>query len=67
MLIFILQDWNVIVNLGTMSLCDTFCDPDDISAFLLFQFQIRIKDAEMKLSQEGVDIEFDLCKIRVCH
>src|SRR6218665_1770688 len=54
-----LQDRNVIVDAGFVFLSNTFRNPDDISAFLFFQFEIRIKDTIMELLQESVHIQFD--------
>lgn len=55
-----LEDRNVIIDLGTMFLCNTFRYPDDVTAFLLFQFQIRVENAEMELLDECKHIQFHL-------
>ena len=43
-----------------MFLSYTFCNPDNVSTFLLFQFQIRVKYSEMKLLHKSIDVQFDL-------
>lgn len=43
---------NVAVDLRTVSLGDTFCDPDDVAVFLFTEFHIRVEDAEMELVHE---------------
>lgn len=43
-----------------MLLCDAFGDPDDVAAFLLLQFQVRVEDTEVELLHESVDVQFDL-------
>ena len=58
--IFFLKDWNVIVNFGAMFLRNAFCNPHNIATFLLFQFQIRVKDSKMKLLHKSIDVQFDL-------
>ena len=54
------KDWNIIVDLGFVPLSYTFSDPDNISAFLLFQLHERVENAEMELSFEGKCVEFHL-------
>lgn len=43
-----------------MFLCNTLGNPDDISIFLFFQFQMRVEDTEMKLSKKGIHVQFHL-------
>merc|ERR1712045_803169 len=57
--IFKLKDWDVVVNLGSMLLSDTFRDPNNVTTFLFFQFQIGIKNAKVKLLHECINIQFD--------
>lgn len=33
-----LEYWNVVVNLRAMLLCDTLSNPNNVSAFLFFEF-----------------------------
>ena len=56
----LLKDWNVVVDLGPMSLSDALCNPDDVPAFLLLQLQERVEDAEVELLHERVDVQLDL-------
>lgn len=53
----ILEYGNVVVNLGAVFLGDTFTDPHNVPAFLLFQLEISIENSKMKLLQECVDVE----------
>jgi len=53
-----LEDRNIIIDLGTMFLSNTFRYPDDITAFLLFQLQVRIEYAEMELLDKCKHIQF---------
>lgn len=55
-----LQNGDVVVDLCTMFLRDTFCNPNDVAAFLFLQFQIGVKDSKVKLLHKRVDIQFDL-------
>lgn len=55
-----LEDGDVVINLGAMFLCNTFWNPDDVTALLLLQFQVRIEHTEMKLLHECIDIQFNL-------
>lgn len=52
----LLKDWNVVVDLGAMLLSHTLGYPNDITAFLLLELQIRIKYAEMELLHETIDV-----------
>lgn len=52
-----LENRYVIVDLGTMALRHTLGDPNDITAFLLLEFHERVEDAELKLAQEGSDVQ----------
>ena len=60
---FKLKDWNVVVNLGSVFLCDTFRDPNNVTTFLFLQFQIGIENSKVKLLHECVNIQFDLKEI----
>lgn len=55
-----LQDWNVIVDFGAMLLGDAFSNPDNVSAFLFLQFQVRVEDTEVELLHECIHVQFDL-------
>lgn len=43
------------------ALSDILRNPDDVTALLDFQFQIRIEHTEMELLHECVHIQFVLC------
>merc|ERR1719219_3207246 len=43
-----------------MFLCHTFGNPNDISAFLFFQFQIGVENSKVELLHKGVDVQLDL-------
>ena len=60
---FKLKDWNVVVNLGSVFLSDTFRDPNNVTTFLFLQFQIGIENSKVKLLHECVNIQFDLKEI----
>lgn len=55
-----LQYWNVIVDFRPMTLGYALSDPYYIPAFLLLEFQVRVKDAEVELSEECIDVQLDL-------
>ena len=55
-----LKDWNVIVDFCSVTLSDALCNPDDVSALLLFQLEERVENAKVELLHERVDIQFDL-------
>ena len=43
-----------------MTLRDALGDPDDVSAFLLFQLEEGVEDAEVELLHERIHVQFDL-------
>ncbi|TKR61979.1 hypothetical protein L596_026003 [Steinernema carpocapsae] len=55
-----LQDVDVVVNLGAVTLRYAFCDPDDVAHFLLLQLDERVEDAEVELVQVGVHVQLHL-------
>lgn len=50
----LLQDMNVAVDLGPMSLCHALRNPYNVSRLLFLQFHICIENSEMKLSHECI-------------
>jgi hypothetical protein len=48
------KDGNVTVDLSAMTLRNTLSDPDDVSDLLLFEFNVGVKGAKLKLVHEGV-------------
>jgi len=38
------EDRDVVVNLGPVALCNTFTDPDDVSALLLLQLEEGVEE-----------------------
>jgi len=48
-----LEDWNVVVNLGTATLRHTLGNPDDITSLLLSEADVCVEDAEVELVDEG--------------
>lgn len=59
-LVFVWEDWNVVVYLGLLSLCDAFCDPNDVAILLFPQFDVRIKDSKVELLQESQSVQLHL-------
>lgn len=59
-LVFVWEDWNVVVYLGLLPLCDTFCDPNNVAILLLPQFEVRVKDSEVELLQESQSVKLHL-------
>ncbi len=57
-----LKDWNVVIDLGPVSLSDALCDPDDVSALLLLQLEERVEHAKVELLHERVNVQLDLKK-----
>ena len=55
-----LKDRNVIVDFSSVTLRDALGDPDDVSAFLLFQLEEGVEDAEVELLHECIHVQFDL-------
>lgn len=55
-----LKHWNIAVNLRSMALCHTFCNPDDVANFLLLEFDIGIEHSKLELMHEGVLHQFYL-------
>jgi len=51
---------NVAVDLSTMSLRHTLCNPDDVAVFLLFQFHKSVENAKMKLVHKCFRHQFHL-------
>lgn len=57
-----LQNRNVIVDLGTMLLCNALSNPNDVTTFLLLELKVGIEDTEVELLHESVDVQFYLEK-----
>lgn len=55
-----LEDWNVVVDLGAVSLRYALGNPDDVTTLLLLQLQERVEDAKVELLQERVHVQLDL-------
>jgi len=49
-----LEDLDVAVNLGAMSLRHALGDPDDVTIFLFLEFYIRVEHAKLELHHERV-------------
>ena len=58
------ENRNVVINLGSVSLCNTLGDPDNITTFLLLQTNVRVENTKMKLLHERLDIDLHLFKSR---
>ena len=43
-----------------MFLRNAFGNPDDVTIFLLFQLQVGVEDAEVKLTKKGIHVQFHL-------
>lgn len=61
------EDRNVIVNLCSMFLSNTFRDPDNVTAFLLLQFKVRIEHTKMELLEESMDVQPNLQLTNTCY
>lgn len=48
-----LEDGDVVVNLGAMALCNALSNPHNVSAFLFLKLHKGIKDTKVELVQEG--------------
>lgn len=57
-----LEDGDVVVYLGLLSLCDTLGDPDDVATLLLLQFDVGVKYPEVELLQESKCVQLHLGK-----
>lgn len=55
-----LENWNIVIDLSAMLLGDTLRNPNNVTAFLLLQLQVRIEYTEMELLNESEHIQFDL-------
>jgi len=55
-----LQDWDIVVDLGPMTLRDTLGDPDHVATLLLLQLQQRVEHPVVELLQERVDVQLHL-------
>lgn len=58
------EDRYVVVYLGLLSLCDTFCDPDNVTTLLLLQFDVGVKYSKVELLQESKCVQLHLGKDR---
>lgn len=58
------EDRNVAVNLCSVPLSYTLCNPDDVSVFLFLQFHIRIENTKVELLHKSILHQFDLKKRR---
>lgn len=54
------EDRNVIVDLCSMFLSNTFRNPHDVTAFLLLQFKVWVEHTKMELLEESMDIQPNL-------
>lgn len=50
----LLEDRNVAVDFGSVTLCYALSDPDDVANLLLLQLDIGVEDAELELVHERV-------------
>lgn len=55
-----LENWNIVIDLSAMLLGDTLRNPNNVTAFLLLQLQVRIEYTKMELLNESEHIQFDL-------
>ena len=55
-----LEDGDVVINLGAMLLGNAFGNPDNVSALLLLELQVRVEDSEMELLHKAVNIQLHL-------
>ena len=62
---YCLEDRNVAVDLGPMSLCDTLGYPDDIPTLLFFELHEGIKYTQIELLHEGILHQVHLCKVQL--
>lgn len=50
----LLEDRNVAVDFGSVTLCYALSDPDDVANLLLLELDVGIEDAELELVHERV-------------
>jgi hypothetical protein len=55
-----LQDGYVVVDLGLVPLGDALGDPDNVSALLLLEAEVRVEDAVVELLEERVHVQLHL-------
>lgn len=58
--------WNIVVNLGSVSLGNALCNPHYVSALLFLQPHIGVEDPKVKLLHEGLHIDLHLQVHVVC-
>ncbi len=58
------DDWDVVVNLGPMTLGHTLCNPNHVPTLLLLQLQVGVEDAKVELTQESIHVQLHLKSIR---
>lgn len=49
-----LEDRDVTVDLGSVSLRHAFGDPDDVTALLLLQLHVRVEDSKVELVKKSL-------------
>ena len=60
LLFLIVKNWDVVINLGLVVLCDALGYPDDVAALLLLQLEEGVEHPKVELLHERVHIELHL-------
>lgn len=55
-----LEDGDIVVNLGAMALGDALSNPHNVATFLFLKFHKGIKDTKVELIQEGQLVQLHL-------
>ena len=55
-----LENWDVVVYLGSVSLCNALCYPHNVSALLLLQADIGVENSKVELLHEGEHVDLHL-------
>lgn len=54
------ENWNVVVDLGSMALSHALGNPHNVATLLLLQLEERVEDAIVKLLHEPIHVQLNL-------
>ena len=54
------ENWNVVINLCSVSLCDALGNPDHVPTLLFLETNVRVERSKMKLLHEGQHVDLNL-------
>lgn len=52
--------WNVVIDLGSVALCNALGNPHDVPALLLLEPHVRVEDSKVELLHEGLHVYLHL-------